>query len=414
MRSGSSGTRPRRRARAPAGQWIAEILSADRRANGDIRWRVQFRIDRQRVHRVIGLASEGVDRQACEAFIEKARTAAREHRLSLPRGRKVAMTLATAAPLYLARLEEGDGRNIARKRTHLHSHLIPYFGAQPLASLSEFTVGKYRKERQRADAATGTINRELATLNHVLGRAVDWKWLPAKPCRIRMAAEERPAIRVLDEAEVQALLQAALADSDPDVFLFIAFGLSSAMRHSEILGVRFEHVDFARLRLFIPKAKAGAREQPITRGLADLLRREQQMTADPRGWVFPNRRPELSPAGDLGHRTRIGRGFARVVAAAGLDPRSIRPHSLRHSAITNLVKSGADLPTIQKISGHRTLAMVLRYTNIHGGHIDAAISALDGILPTPDVPQTSHDPKAGSFGPIEDAGEVIDMASKKR
>ncbi|MGI8611326.1 MAG: hypothetical protein ACR2KH_03490 [Sphingomicrobium sp.] len=30
------------------------------------------------------------------------------------------------------------------------------------------------------------------------------------------------------------------------------------------------------------------------------------------------------------------------------------------------------------ISGHKTLTMVLRYVNVHGGHIDAAISALDG------------------------------------
>jgi integrase len=49
---------------------------------------------------------------------------------------------------------------------------------------------------------------------------------------------------------------------------------------------------------------------------------------------------------------------------------------MRHTAITKLVKSGADLPTIQKISGHRTLAMVLRYTHVHGQPIDRAIAAI--------------------------------------
>ncbi len=34
---------------------------------------------------------------------------------------------------------------------------------------------------------------------------------------------------------------------------------------------------------------------------------------------------------------------------------------MRHTAITRLVKAGVDLPTIQRISGHKTLAMVLRY-----------------------------------------------------
>jgi site-specific recombinase XerD len=32
---------------------------------------------------------------------------------------------------------------------------------------------------------------------------------------------------------------------------------------------------------------------------------------------------------------------------------------MRHTAITNLVKAGVDLPTIQKISGHKRLAMVI-------------------------------------------------------
>ena len=35
------------------------------------------------------------------------------------------------------------------------------------------------------------------------------------------------------------------------------------------------------------------------------------------------------------------------------------------------------MPTIQKISGHKTLAMVLRYVHVHGTHIDDAIAAID-------------------------------------
>ena len=68
---------------------------------------------------------------------------------------------------------------------------------------------------------------------------------------------------------------------------------------------------------------------------------------------------------------------------AGLDPVQITPHVMRHTAITNLVKAGVDLPTIQRISGLRTLAMVLRYTHVHGGHIDRAIAAIGRGIPEP-------------------------------
>lgn len=100
------------------------------------------------------------------------------------------------------------------------------------------------------------------------------------------------------------------------------------------------------------------------------------MRDDRDGWVFP------SPHRDskLGHRDRIRQPFTNAVLAAGLDPDLITPHVLRHTAITKLVQAGVDLPTIQRISGHKTISMVLRYTHVHGDHIDAAISALGGTL----------------------------------
>jgi Phage integrase family len=79
----------------------------------------------------------------------------------------------------------------------------------------------------------------------------------------------------------------------------------------------------------------------------------------------------------------MDRPFARAVQKAGLDPERVTPHVMRHTAITNLVKSNVDLPTIQRISGHKTLAMVLRYTHIHGQHIDRAIAAIGRTLPEP-------------------------------
>ena len=61
----------------------------------------------------------------------------------------------------------------------------------------------------------------------------------------------------------------------------------------------------------------------------------------------------------------MGAPFRAAVNAAGLDPELITPHVMRHTAITKLVQAGVDLPTVQRISGHKTLAMVLRYAHVH-------------------------------------------------
>ena len=74
----------------------------------------------------------------------------------------------------------------------------------------------------------------------------------------------------------------------------------------------------------------------------------------------------------------IRKPFVRSVLAAGLDPTQVVRHTLRHTAITHLVQAGVDLPTVKRISGHKTLAMVERYAHQSGPHIADAMEKLDG------------------------------------
>ncbi len=139
-------------------------------------------------------------------------------------------------------------------------------------------------------------------------------------------------------------------------------------------------------RLFIPHAKAGEREQPITSELAEILQKEQEIRSDREAWIF--RSPHSDSA--AGHGARMDRPFRDAVIRAGLDPAPVTPHIMWHTAITKLVQAGIDLPTIQRISGHKTVAMVLRYTHVHGQHIDQAIRAISRTRPEPPANETSR------------------------
>jgi hypothetical protein len=253
------------RALAPGEKATKNGITAERLDGGNTRYTVQIMVDGQRVHKAIGLASEGVTLTQAEVFIEKARTEAREGRLSLPRGRKVALGFAAAADKYLAEMEESGGKNVKAKRRHLKMHLVPFFKDQPIAALSTFGVERYKKQRLAAGAAIATTNRELETLRHAIGVACEKKWLAAPPCKIRRLAGERIRIVALDNGEVGALMAAAVADREPDLWLFIAMALGTSLRHREVLRTRFSEVNFTTLRLHIPISKTGEREQPITR-----------------------------------------------------------------------------------------------------------------------------------------------------
>jgi integrase len=361
--------------RLQSGQKIMEHgITAERLADGDVRYSVNIMVDGERIHRVVGRESEGVTRTQCEQFIETQRSAAREDRLSLPAGRKTHLTFRQAAAKYLALMEETDGKNLDRKRLHLNDRLVPFFGDRPLRKISDFAVKGYKKRRASEGAAVGSINRELATLSHLLSIAVhkDNAWIKIGE-RPEIERDEEPPTsrRALSDTDCHRLLHAAVQDSDTRAYLFVAFGLNTAMRHSEILAARFDQINWDTLRLHIPQAKAGQREQPITQELAGMLAREREMADDPMGWIFPDTRKNAK-----GHRRSMRRAFRRAVVAAGLDPKLVTPHTMRHTAITKLAMANVDNFTIQRISGHKTLAMVERYTHVLDEHVNRATGKL--------------------------------------
>lgn len=389
-------TRPAIRALEP-GQRINEHgITAERSRTGDVRYSVNVMVDGQRIHRVVGRESEGVTREQAERTIESLRTKAREGRLDLPTGRKTFRNFAEMGEDYLTKIEadpEKHGRNLARKQRHIRELLAPHFKRVRPDKMSDIGVAGYVKARRDLGVATATINRELASLNHFLARAMEWKWIKDKP-RISKGQETRKQIVTLSAADQQKLIRAAIGDQDPYTWLFAVIALGTGMRHGEIMSIRWDQIDFDHRRIHIPRAKAGQREQPITCALAEMLRKERDQRDDRTGWLFPTTRKDAKHP----HRSTMAEQFRRAVTRAKLDPAKLTPHILRHTAITTLVKAGVDLPTVQRISGHKTLAMVLRYTHLTDDHVDLAVAKLDAGFSDAIAPELHTTPAADERG----------------
>ena len=346
-------------------------ISFERLVNGDGRYTVNIMVDGVRVHRVIGKESEGVTRKQAEDYIEQARTDARKGRLNLPKGRKVALGFREAADKYLARLEKEGGKDLYMKKFRFDGHLKPFFKDKSIAKVALFDIERYKRYRKDEGAMPGTINRELSALSHLYTKAVEWRWIDHKPCMIKKFKEDKGRIVYLTSEQIERFLDAAKQDQNEHVYPFIAIGLETSMRKMEILSIRLEHIDTARRVIYIPQAKGGAREQPITKRLAEFLAEYVKNVGSGQEWLFP------SPKSRTGHTVAIEKPFRRVVRNAGLDEKEVVRHTLRHTAITHLVQAGVDLPTVQRISGHKSFDMVVRYSHQNGKHIDSAMDKLE-------------------------------------
>jgi len=210
----------------------------------------------------------------------------------------------------------------------------------------------------------------LAVLSHLFNKSVEWGWIQSRPAIIRRFPESQGRIAYLTVDQVENLVESAKQDQNAQIYPFIVIGLETAMRKMEILRIRKEDVDLQRRVIFIPQAKSGSREQPITQHLVEFLESHIATLQEGTPWLFP------SIAARDGHTTDVRKAFRRVVSAAGLNPDEVVRHTLRHTAITHLIQAGVDLPTVKRISGHKTLIMVERYAHQNGEHIQAAMDKL--------------------------------------
>jgi hypothetical protein len=125
-------------------------IYVERLADGDFRYGVAFMTNGQRIHRVIGLASEGVTRTQAEEYITRVKAEARTGRLQLPKGRKLALSFADAARQYLARLQRSGGKNLKTKGRQMRMYLVPHFGSIRLDAMTEFSIETYKTPAQGA------------------------------------------------------------------------------------------------------------------------------------------------------------------------------------------------------------------------------------------------------------------------
>lgn len=238
----------------------------------------------------------------------------------------------------------------------------------PVKILNGALDGKVKPSR-----SAPTVNRYLAALSHVFTVAIeDYGWMEDNPCRrVSRGKESAGRIRFLSDEERDRLLTACRASANPDLYPAVVLSLATGARRMEVLGLRWPQVDLARRVIILLETKNGERRAlPMGDHVRDLLRDRAKVRRIDSDLVFPGR-PATRPA-------QLRHAWETALQAAGIT--DFHWHDLRHSAASYLAMNGASLQEIAAVLGHKTLAMVKRYSHLSEQHTAGVVNRMNRAI----------------------------------
>jgi len=218
-----------------------------------------------------------------------------------------------------------------------------------------------------AKLTPATVNRYLASLSSVLNFALDHEIIEAHPMKggkVRKLAESNGRTRILNADEEARLMAAAKASAWPMLSLFVRTCMTTAGRRAEVLNLRWQDVRLDESIAVLGKTKNGKpRAMPLVSDVRAALTEAQRVRPLHSDYVFFNPKRPSEPM-------NIDTVWKACRKAAGLlndrdDPLDrVYLHSTRHTAVTRMLKGGANLAQAAVVSGHQTLAMLKRYEHL--------------------------------------------------
>ena len=215
-----------------------------------------------------------------------------------------------------------------------------------------------------------TVNRRMACLRHLFSKAVEWKLLDSHPCQgVKQFKESNRRMRFLTAEECKTLLDACPSTSQT-LRQVLELALHTAMRKSEVLRLKWEHVNLRQEYLEILDQKNGEYSTiPLDERALEILRSIPRRFDSP--YVFTGK-IKGQPYRDL------KRPFEEAVKNSTLE--GVTFHTLRHTSASHMVMSGVPLATVKEILRHKDYAMTLRYAHLSSEHTKAAMNALGASL----------------------------------
>ncbi len=239
-------------------------------------------------------------------------------------------------------------------------HINPYFDAlgKPMEEIKPLDIRGYTVEKRKKGLSAVSVRKHLNIIKQVFREAHLYELIernPAEPVRLPKTESISDKARFISVEEGNAILAALFGT---EFYLPVFITLYYGLRRSEVLGLRWGAVDFARHELHINhtvvkfatiEAKDATKTRSSRRTLPLLPEVERLLMSIPEehaatAYIFHRENGEpIRP-------DTLTRGFQRALRRAGLP--KMRYHDLRHATASILFDRGWSVADVQHWLGH--------------------------------------------------------------
>ena len=234
-----------------------------------------------------------------------------------------------------------------------------------LAGATRAQLHDYLGERLGGGYSARSNARLLSTLRHFFRMQQRLGAIEADPTLLLDTPKlPRPLPKALSETQVDALIRAPDVDTPLGLRDRAMFELiyATGLRVTELVGLRADQVNLRQGVLRV--VGKGSKERLVPLGEEAQHWLERYYTQARPGFVDGAVVDAVFVTARKAGMTRqmFWAMVKRHALAAGIDPKRISPHVLRHCFATHLLNHGADLRALQMLLGHSSLSTTQIYT----------------------------------------------------
>ncbi len=243
------------------------------------------------------------------------------------------------------------------------------------------TLRNYLSDLETRGFKSSSVARKISSMRHLFRFMLNERMRSDDPAAILTGPKRGRALpKVLSIADVDRLLTQAktLADAQEQsssqkvralrlscllevlyatglrVSELVSLPLSAARRDARMIVVRGK----GNKERLVPLNETSKKAMADYLAALDSAGKEKSKQTQSK-WLFPS-------SGESGHLTRqhFARDLKELAQIAGIAPRLVSPHVLRHTFASHLLHNGADLRIVQTLLGHTDISTTQIYTHV--------------------------------------------------